>query len=130
MTHPPAPQPYYDNKGQLDRIVPYLIQGETLAAVLDCKGAGTGFVGLTDRRLIFFDQGVLIKHKSMVSIPYNQIIGVAGVDEGMIFKTGEIHVITAAGRFNFEFRGADKAHKAYHYIMSQILTQTHPQLAG
>ncbi len=130
MTQPKPAQPFFDNKGQLDRIVAYLIPGETLAAVLDCKGAGTGFVGLTDRRLIFYDQGVLTKHKSMVSIPYNQIIGVSSTDEGVVFKTGEITLITAAGRFSFEFRGADKAHQAYSYIMRQILSQAHPQLAG
>ncbi len=123
-------QPYFDNKGQLDRIAAYLIPGEALAAVLDCKGAGTGFVGLTDRRLIFYDQGVVMKHKAMISIPYNQVIGVSCADEGVIFKTSEITLITAAGRFQFEFRGADKARQAYSYIMRQILTQAHPQLAG
>jgi hypothetical protein len=38
--------------------------------------------------------------------------------------------ITAAGKYEFEFRGADKAHNAYSYIMGQILSQAHPQLAG
>lgn len=123
-------EPYHDNKSQLDRIKAYLITGEKLAAVLDCKGGGTGFVGLTDRRLIFYDQGVLFKKKSMVSIPYNQIIGVASADEGMIFTSSEITLITAAGKFTFEFRGSDKAHKAYSYIMNQILTQANPQLTG
>ena len=130
MTQSPLPQPYFDNKGQFDRIKAYLIAGETLAAVLDCKGAGTGFVGLTDRRLIFYDQGTLTKHKAMISIPYHQVIAVASADEGVLFKTGEIQVITAAGRFSFEFRGSDKAHQAYSYIMRQILTQAHPQLPG
>ena len=123
-------EPYFENKSQLERIQQYLITGETLAAVLDCKGGGTGFVGLTDRRLIFYDQGIISKKKSMVSIPYNQIIGVSSADEGMIFQSSEITLITAAGKFSFEFRGADKAHKAYRYIMSQILNQANPQLAG
>lgn len=123
-------EPYFENKSQLERIQQYLITGEALAAVLDCKGGGTGFVGLTDRRLIFYDQGIISKKKSMVSIPYNQIIGVSSADEGMIFQSSEITLITAAGKFSFEFRGADKAHKAYRYIMSQILNQANPQLAG
>ena len=122
--------PIFDNKGQLDRIKAYLIPGEDLYAVFDCKGGGTGFVGITDRRIIFFDQGILLKKTSMVSIPYNQVVGVASGDEGVIFQTSEITLITGAGKFSFEFRGGDKAHKAYAYIMSQILTQAHPQLAG
>jgi hypothetical protein len=123
-------QPYYDNQKQFERIKAYLLPDEALWAVLDCKGGGTGFVGLTDRRLIFYDQGLLLKRKSMVSIPYNQIIGVASADEGVIFQSSEVTLITAAGRFSFEFRGSDKAHRAYRYILSQILSQAHPQLPG
>jgi hypothetical protein len=66
----------------------------------------------------------------MISIPYNQVIGVASVDEGVLFQTNEITLITAAGKFSFEFRGGDKAHKAYAYIMTQLMSQAHPQLAG
>jgi hypothetical protein len=120
----------YDNKSQYDRIVSYIIPGEELFAVLDCKGGGTGFIGLTDRRLIFYDQGFIQKKKSMVSIPYNQIIAVASADEGVIFTSSEVTIITSAGKFTFEFRGSDKAHRAYATIMKQILEQAHPQLPG
>lgn len=120
----------YDNEGQYKRIVAYIIPGETLHAVYDCKGSGTGFVGITDQRLIFYDQGVLIKKKAMVSIPYNQVIGVASADEGVIFQTSQITLITAAGQFSFEFRGADKAHWAYQFILNQVLNQARPQMRG
>ncbi len=123
-------KPRYDNEGQYKRIAAYVIAGETLHAVFDCKGAGTGFVGITDQRLIFYDQGLFLKKKSMISIPYHQVVGVASADEGIIFQTSEITVMTAAGRFTFEFRGADKAHWAYAFIMNQILNQAHPQLPG
>lgn len=122
--------PYFDNQKQYDRIVGYMLKGENLFAVYDCKGSGTGFVGITDRRVIFYDQGVFAKKKTMISIPYNQVIGIASADEGILFQTSEITLITAAGRFSFEFRGADKAHAAYTYIMNQILSQAHPQLPG
>ena len=92
-------KPVFDNQGQYNRIVQYIIPGETLRAVYDCKGAGTGFVGISDQRVIFYDQGFFTKHKSMISIPYHQIIGIAAVDEGTIFKTSEITLITAAGKF-------------------------------
>jgi hypothetical protein len=121
----------FDNKSQYDRIAAYAIPGENIYAVFDCKGGGTGFVGITDRRVIFYDQtGLVSKKKAMISIPYNQIIGVSSEDEGTIFKTSEVTLITAAGKFSFEFRGGDKAHSAYTYIMSQILGQAHPQLKG
>lgn len=129
MTTPAPNQPVYDNKGQFDRITPYIIPGETLKAVYDCKGSGTGFVGISDQRVIFYDQGLLDKEKTMVSIPYHHVIGVASADEGVLFKSGKIILITAAGKFTFEFRGSDKANWAYRYIMNQILTQVHPQLA-
>lgn len=121
-------EPIFDKADQVARIKAYMLTTESLYAVFDCKGAGTGFVGITDQRLIFFDQGVFTKHKTMISIPYNQVVGVACADDGLIFKTSEITVITAAGRFSFEFRGSDKAQMAYRYIMNQILNQVSPQL--
>ncbi len=126
----PTPRVQYDNKSQLDRIQAYCIDGESLVAVWDCKGGGTGFVGVTDQRIIFYDQGVLMKHKSMVSVPYNQVIAVSSADEGLFFTTSEITLITAAGRFSFVFRGSDKAHWTYRYIMDQILNRPNPQLRG
>lgn len=118
----------YDNQDQYNRVRHYIISGETLQAVFDCKGGGTGFVGITDQRIIFYDQGFLTKKKAMVSIPYHHIIGVASADEGVIFKTSELTIITSAGKFTFEFRGSDKAHWAYTYLLNQILNQANPQL--
>jgi hypothetical protein len=121
----------YDIKDQYTRIKNYIIPGETLHAVFDCKGAGTGFVGISDQRVIFYDQGFLVKKKSMVSVPYHQVIAVASADEGgMIFKTSELTLITGAGKFSFEFKGSEKAHWAYNFIMNQILNQINPQLPG
>jgi hypothetical protein len=120
----------YDIENQYRRIAAYIIPGETLYAVYDCKGAGTGFVGISDQRVIFYDQGFFLKKKSMVSIPYHQVIGVASADEGIIFQTSELVMITAAGRFAFEFRGADKAHWAYQFILNQVMNRPNPQMRG
>lgn len=124
------PRVAYDNASQLERIQAYVIPGEVLMAVFDCKGAGTGFVGITDRRLIFYDQAFVTGKKAMVSIPYNHIVGIASADEGVIFQTSEITLMTAAGNYTFIFRGADKAHWAYAYIIAQLLNQASPQLPG
>jgi hypothetical protein len=125
------PATAYDIESQYKRVLAYLIPGENLAAVYDCKGGGTGFVGVTDRRIIFYDQGIVLKKKSMVSIAYNQIVAIASTDEGIIFQTSEITVITTGNmNFQFTFRGADKAHWVYQYICHQLLTQANPQLRG
>ena len=121
----------FDKQDQLDRIKAYLINAEVLYAVYDCKGAGTGFVGVTDRRIIFYDQGTFLnKTKKMISIPFNRIVGVASADEGLLFKSSEITLLTSAGNFQFEFRGSEKAHWVYKFILNQILTQVHLQLSG
>ena len=53
-------KPVYDSSKQLERIQQYVIDGETLVAVYDCKGGGTGFVGITDQRVIFPSKCFLI----------------------------------------------------------------------
>ncbi len=50
--------PVYDNEMQYRRVGAYLLPGETLYAVYDCKGIGTGFVGITDLRIIFYESRV------------------------------------------------------------------------
>ena len=113
----------HDKKNQLERIKPYVIAGEVLHAVFDCKGSGTGFVGITDRRVIFYDQSFFSKKKQMVSVPFRNVIGITSVDEGTFLKTSEITLLTSVGNFAFQFRGADKAHWTYEFIMSQILAR-------
>lgn len=114
-------QPYTDNKKQLDRIQKHLIKNETLYAVLDLKGVGTGFIGITDKRIIFYDQGFLTKKKSIVSIPIDKITAVSSADEGILIPTNELTLITPAGNFTFEFLGADKSHYAYQLILTVML---------
>lgn len=113
----------FDNKAQLDRIQGGLVPGEALYAVYDMKGGNTGFVGLTDRRVITQDEGRLIqKKRSIVSIPYGQIATVASQDEGgVIRRTSVLSILTTAGQtYTFEFRSSDKAERAYAYIIQHL----------
>ena len=105
----------FDKKGQLDQIEPWLIQNEKLYAVYDCKGSGTGFVAITDKRLMFYDKAFLGKRKALTSIPFSKVSSVSSVDEGrgLFGSTSAIVVRTASEAFEFEFRGGDKAQRAY-----------------
>ncbi len=60
----------YDKKDQLEKIQDWVMPGETLYAVYDLKGGGTGFIGITDWRLIFYDKQFMRKIKAMVTIPF------------------------------------------------------------
>ena len=117
----------FDKQDHLDRVLPYVLDDETLYVVYDCMGVGTGFVGVTDKRLIYFDQDMtgLFKSKKMVSLPYHQIVAVMAADDGGtlgIGKSSSIH-LTTTGTFtsSFVFRGADKAMWLYRFIVSKIL---------
>lgn len=51
-----------DEPEQLRQIQDGLLEGEQIQAVYDCTGAGTGFVGVTDRRLILQDKARHIRN--------------------------------------------------------------------
>lgn len=111
----------FDNKSQLERIQGGLIPGERLYAVYDMKGGGTGFVGITDRRLIIQDEGKVRKRRSLISLPYSRITMISSADEGgMLRKTSELTVYAGNQEFEFEFRSGDKAERAYTYIIQHL----------
>ena len=112
----------YDNKSQLERIQGGLVPGERLYAVYDMRGGQTGFVGLTDRRVILQDEGIIRKRKSIVSIPYSHIAMLASKDEGRAIRaSSELTIVTSAGReFDLQFRSGDKAERAYSLIIEHL----------
>ncbi|MDA0987639.1 MAG: PH domain-containing protein [Chloroflexi bacterium] len=117
-----------DKKDQLEKIEEYCLPQETIHAVFDLKGSSTGFIGMTDKRLIYYDKEFLGKKKAVVSIPYSRIVSVSSEDDSGIFvKRGffasDSLMIQVMGMDNkvFEFRGGDKAHKAHAIIMEYIL---------
>lgn len=122
-TKPAKDQVDYDNGNQMERIRGGLVPGETLFAVYDMKGGGTGFIGITDRRIITQDENSFgQKRRSLVSIPYSHISMLASRDEGGIMrKTSALTVITSSGlKFDFEFRNGDKAERAYTFIIQHL----------
>lgn len=115
----------FDKRDQLERIQQLIIAGETLYAVYDMKGGGTGFIGITDLRLIFLDESFVRKSKALVTVPFTKLTAVGVEDTGRSinpFAGGGKLLISAGGRdWEFEFRSNDKAHRAYGLIMSNLL---------
>jgi hypothetical protein len=118
----------FDKRDQLERIEASLLAGEEVEAVFDLKGAGTGFLGITSKRVIFQDTSFLRKKtKALVSIPYRSIHTIAAEDDvGLLagrgfFSSSEIMIGTSSGGYEFEFRGGDKGHQAHHMILEHML---------
>jgi hypothetical protein len=113
----------YDRKEQLDQIVPWLIAGERLYAVFDLKGAGAGFIALTNKRLMFYDKVFIGRRKALTSIPFLKITSVSSIDEGrgLFGTTSELVVKASSDVYSFEFRGGEKAQRAYQLIMAELL---------
>ena len=78
-----------DKKDQLEKIEGVCLPDELIRAVFDLKGMGTGFLGITDKRIIFYDKAFLKKKKALVSIPHSHIAAVASEDrKGLIIRGG------------------------------------------
>jgi hypothetical protein len=120
-------EPVFDKKDQLEKVQAGLLPVEDIEAVFDLKDGGTGFIGITSKRIIFHDKAFLRKMKAIVSIPYNRIVTVAAEDESGLFtgrgffSSSKVLLSTSHGDFEFEFRGADKAHVAHNMILAHML---------
>jgi hypothetical protein len=104
-----------------------LLRGEAVEAVFDIKGAGAGFLGITNKRIVFHDKEFLRKLKAIVSIPYSRITSIATEESaGLLtgrgfFGSSKIILTTSHGDHEFEFRGADKAHIAHNLILDHMV---------
>ncbi|MCK4387128.1 MAG: PH domain-containing protein [Dehalococcoidia bacterium] len=117
-----------DKKDQLEKIEGVCLPDEIIRAVFDLKGRGTGFIGITDKRIIYYDKAFLKDKKALVSIPYDRIASVASEDnKGFIIKKGFLVTDTLTIQpmglepKTFKFRGGDKAHIAHNIIMEHLL---------
>ena len=72
----------FDQKSQLEQILPWILPDEQLWAVYDCKGVGTGFVAFTNKRLLFYDKVFMLKRKALTTLPYRPVTSVSTIDEG------------------------------------------------
>jgi len=113
--------PTFDKQDQFDKIQAGLLQGETVLAVYDGKGAGTGFIGLTDRRVVLQDNSFAGKRMALTSIPYSKVNAVSFVsDKSMLgkFASSSSVALEVGGKtYEVEFRGEEKAKHAHDTIL-------------
>jgi hypothetical protein len=99
----------FDQQGQLDKITEGLMPGEQVFAVYDAIGAGTGFIGVTDKRVIIQDNSYVGKKIALVSIPFSRISSVGVLSNksmfGSFFSSSQVAVNTASKAYEVEFRG-------------------------
>ena len=114
----------YDRREQLQQIQSGLLEGEQVIAVYDAIGTGTGFIGLTSRRVIIQDKSFVGKKFAITSIPYGKITSVSVVSNkswgGQFFSTGAIAIHVGTHTYEVEFRGSDKAHHVHNVILHYI----------
>ncbi|WP_067819858.1 PH domain-containing protein [Nocardia inohanensis] len=116
----------YDRREQLDKIQNGLLPGEQIIAVYDAIGVGTGFLGLTDRRVIIQDNSFVGKKVAITSIPYSRISSVSVVANksfaGQWFSSGQIAISTGHHTYEVQFRGDEKTRHVHDVILHYIVS--------
>ncbi|WP_373319685.1 PH domain-containing protein [Rugosimonospora africana] len=115
----------FDRHSQLEQIQSGLVEGERLVAVYDAHGIGTGFIGLTDRRVIIQDKSFVGEKTAVTSVPYPRISSVSVLSNksfaGQYFSSGTIGIHVGALTYEVEFRGSEKAQHVHNVILNRIV---------
>jgi hypothetical protein len=111
----------YDNKGQFEQIQSGLLEGEQIIAVYDAIGVGSGFIGLTNRRIIIQDKSFVGNRVALTSVPYSKVSSVSVVSNknwvGQFFSSGTIAIQCDDKLYEVEFRGSEKTHHVHNVIL-------------
>ncbi|MEV4757686.1 PH domain-containing protein [Micromonospora sp. NPDC049559] len=114
----------YDKESQLEQVQSGLLDGEQVIAVYDAIGAGTGFIGLTNRRVLIQDKSFVGGKVAITSIPYSKISSVSVVSNkswaGSFFSSGAIAIHVGSHTYEVEFRGDEKSHHVHNTILNNI----------
>jgi hypothetical protein len=117
----------FDKQEQYDKIAAGLMPGETIGAVYDAIGAGTGFIGVTNLRVILQDNSFVGKKVALTSIPYNRVNAVSFVSDksflGKFASTSEIAISTGGQVHQVQFRGEEKAKLIHDAVLSHMLIE-------
>ncbi len=111
----------FDKQDQVDKIQAGLLSGESIIAVYDGKGAATGFIGLTNRRVVLQDNSFVGKRAALTSVPYSKINAVSFVSDrsmlGKFSSSSSIALSVGGSTYEIEFRGEEKAKHAHDVIL-------------
>ncbi|ASU84235.1 hypothetical protein CDO52_16820 [Nocardiopsis gilva YIM 90087] len=114
----------YDRPEQLQQIQSGLMPGERILAVYDAIGVGTGFIGLTDRRVIIQDKSFAGQKVAITSIPYHRITSVSVLSNrswaGSFFSSGSIAINVGTQVYEVDFRGENKSHHVHNIILHYL----------
>lgn len=117
--------PVFDKQDQLDKIASGALQGEQIIAVYDAIGAGTGFIGITNLRVILQDNSFVGKKVALTSVPYNRVNAVSFISNksmlGKFASTGSIAVSAGGQNYEVDFRGDEKAKHAHDVILWHMI---------
>lgn len=115
----------HDKAEQLEKVQGALLQGEQVYAVYDCTGAGTGFVALTDKRVILQDNSFVGKKVALTSVPYAHVRSVSIVSNkswaGGFFSSSAVALDVGGTVHEAEFRGVEKARHVHDLILWKII---------
>ncbi len=113
----------YDKKEQYDQVVEGLLPDEVVLAVFDCQGLGAGFVGVTDRRIVYQDKAAIGGESAVTSVPYRAVSSVSFAADRNVIKTSTSTVIVSysGGVLQATFRGADKARYIHDTVLIHAL---------
>lgn len=117
--------PTFDKQDQLDKVASGLLQGEQIIAVYDAIGAGTGFIGITNLRVILQDNSFVGKKVALTSVPYSRVNAVSFVSNksmlGKFASTSSIAVSAGGQNYEVDFRGDEKAKHTHDAILWHMI---------
>ncbi len=120
-------QPVFDKQEQYDKIASGLLAGEQITAVYDAIGAGTGFIAITDKRVILQDNSFVGKKIALTSVPYGRVTAVSFVSNksmlGKFASTSEIAISVSGQTYEVAFRGEEKARHVHDVVLWHMLAK-------
>ncbi len=116
----------HDRADQLQRVELGLFRGEEIYALYDCTGAGTGFVGVTNLRVVLRDDPFVEGRSAVTSLPIRSIDAVSFVLDRSLFgrhlTSATIAITSGSTVREATFRGEDRARHVHDTIL-WLLTQ-------
>lgn len=116
----------HDKADQLQKVEQGMIHGEQIFAVYDCTGAGTGFVGVTNLRVILQDNSFVGGKSAVTSLPIRSISAISFVSDKSMFgkfaSSATVAIASGSTVREATFRGDDKA-KHIHDTILWLITQ-------